>query len=139
MEEMSEPSLAVQKLILTKLTAYAPLLALVPAASIFDRNGRPEVFPCILLGEAQTVGDDIDCGPLSDVYSTVHVWTREEGLRDCKMIAGAIRRALWMAEADDIDGFSIDGTFFEDARYLRDPSGEHAHGIVTFMSSVGGN
>lgn len=135
---MSEPSLAVQKLILSRLTAYAPLLAIVPASAILDRNERPETFPCILLGEAQTVGDDIDCGPLSDVYSTIHVWTREEGLRDCKIIAGAIRRALWQASSADVDGFNVGDTIFEDARFLRDPSGEHAHGIITFMSMVGG-
>lgn len=136
---MSEASLAVQKLIISRLKAHSPLLALVPGSAIFDRNERPEAFPCVLLGEAQTVGDDIDCGALSDVYSTIHVWTQETGTRDCKMIAGAIRRALWQAAADDVDGFRIEATIFEDARFLRDSSGEHAHGVVTVKSMVSGD
>lgn len=134
---MSEESLAVQKLIVTTLKANAPLLVLVPAASIFDRHARPEAFPCIIVGEAQTVGDDIDCGPLSDVYSTIHVWTKEDGFRECKSISGAVRRALWQATGT-YDGFHVMDTIFEDSRFLRDPSGEHSHGVVTFMSMVQG-
>lgn len=133
---MSEASLAAQAIIYDRLTNNSAIAALVPAGSIFDRNERPETFPCIIIGEAQTVGDDLDCGPLSDVYSTVHVWTKEEGTKACKTIAGAVRRALWQA-AGTYEGFTVSGTFFEDARYLRDPSGEHAHGVVTFKSLVG--
>ncbi len=134
---MSEESYAVQKLIFGRLTTNAQVLALVPASSIFDRNERPETFPCIILGEAQTVGDDIDCAALSDVYSTVHVWTKEEGTANCKAIAGAVRRALWQAEGTH-EGFAVHDTTFEDSRFLRDPSGEHAHGVITFMSQVEG-
>lgn len=132
---MSEESLAVQRLIRDRLRGDAAVTALVATGSIFDRNERPEVFPCIIIGEAQTVGDDIDCGQLSDVYSTIHVWAREDGLRECKLIAGAVRRAMWQA-AGTVDGFNIDSTRFEDSRFLRDPSGMHSHGIVTFISSV---
>ncbi|RCS25838.1 DUF3168 domain-containing protein [Phyllobacterium salinisoli] len=132
---MSEESLAVQRLIYSRLTSNASLLALLPADAIFDRNARPERFPCVVVGEAQTVGDDIDCGPSSEVYSTVHVWTKEEGFRSCKTIAGAVRRALWQAEGI-FDGFRVLDTGFENSRFLRDPSGEHSHGIVTFFSPV---
>lgn len=127
---MSEPSLAAQRLAVTAMRARAALTALVPASSIMDRNERPEVFPCIIVGEAQTVGDDIDCADLSTVYLTLHVWTRENTFTECKSICGEIRRAL--RRLNEIqDGFALDFSF-EDARYLRDPSGEHSHGVVTF-------
>ncbi|MBA3446765.1 MAG: DUF3168 domain-containing protein [Pseudaminobacter sp.] len=134
---MSEESLAVQKLIVARLKASAPLLALVPASKILDQQALPDVFPCILIGEAQTVGDDVDCGPLSEVFSTIHVWSRDVGMVEAKRIAGAIRRALWDAE-DTLDGFEIGGTFFEDMRFMRDPDGKSAHGVITFKSLVGG-
>ena len=62
---MSEASLAAQRLAVITMRAHAPLQALVPDANILDRSGRPEVFPCVIVGEAQTVGDDIDCADLS--------------------------------------------------------------------------
>lgn len=132
---MSEESLAVQKLIVATLRVHAPLLALVPVTNIYDRHGRPDRFPAVIIGEAQTVGDDIDCGELSEVYSTLHVWTREDGFEACKRIAGAVRRAMWNVEGE-ADGFSMDFRF-EDTRFLRDPDGVSAHGVVTFRSNVG--
>lgn len=127
---MSEASLAAQRLAVAKMRAHAPLVALVPAANVMDRNERPEVFPCIIVGEAQTVGDDIDCADLSEVFLTIHIWTRENTMTACKSIAGEIRRALRRVSAIQ-DGFALDFNF-EDARFLRDPSGEHSHGVVTF-------
>lgn len=131
---MSEASLAAQRLAVTAMRARSALTALVPATNIFDRNERPEVFPCVVVGEAQTVGDDIDCADLSTVYLTVHVWTRENTFTACKSIAGEIRRALRRAEGVQ-DGFACDFSF-EDARYLRDPNPEISHGVVTFHVSA---
>lgn len=127
---MSEASLAAQRLAVSRMRAHAPLVALVPSGNIMDRNERPEVFPCIIVGEAQTVGDDIDCADLSEVYLTFHVWTRENTFDRCKAIAGEIRRALRRVSAVQ-DGFALDFSF-EDSRFLRDPNPEISHGVVTF-------
>ncbi len=128
---MSEASLAAQRAAVTAMRARGALIALVPSANIFDRNERPEVFPCVVVGEAQTVGDDIDCADLSDVFLTIHVWTRENTFATCKSICGEVRRALRRLDTVQ-DGFALDFNF-EDSRFLRDPSGEHSHGVVTFM------
>lgn len=85
---MSEASLAAQRLAVVKMRARPELTALVPSGNIFDRNERPEVFPCVVIGEGQTVGDDIDCADLSEVHLSLHVWTKENGLVACKSIAG---------------------------------------------------
>lgn len=129
---MSEASLAAQRLAVTTLRAHAPLQALVPDANIMDRNTRPEVFPCIVLGEGQTVGDDATCIVAAEVYLTLHVWTKENVLTACKGISGEVQRALRNAEGMQ-DGWDL-SFHFEDAIYMRDPSGEHSHAVLTFRA-----
>jgi hypothetical protein len=126
---MSEASLAAQKLLRTLFIARSELTALVPATSIFDRNDRPEIFPCIVMGEGQFTADDAGCVEAGDVYMTLHVWTEENGFAACKSIVGEMRRAV-RNQSDVVDGFALDA-FFQDAIYLRDPDGEHSHGVVT--------
>lgn len=125
-----EASLAAQRLAVTRMRQRAGVTALVPSGNIMDRNGRPEVFPCVLVGEAQTVADEADCVIGSEVFLTIHVWTRETTLEKCKLIAGEIRRALYQVSAVQ-DGFALDFNF-DDSRFMRDPGGESAHGVVTF-------
>lgn len=127
---MSEASLAAQRLAVVGMRARPHLTALVPATNIFDRNERPEVFPCVIVGEAQTVGDDATCIVAAEVFLTIHVWTAENGMVGCKSIAGEIQRALRSLSGLQ-DGWQCDFNF-EDARYLRDPDGLHSHGVVTF-------
>ena len=127
---MSEPSLAAQRLAVTTMRANAALLALVPSANIFDKSGRPERFPCIIVGEAQTVGEDVDCADLSDVFLTIHAWTVENGMGEVKNIAGAVRRALRRLEGTQ-DGYALDFAF-ADTVFLRDPSGTHSHAVISF-------
>jgi hypothetical protein len=126
---MSEASLAAQKFLRALFIARPALTALVPATSIFDRNDRPEIFPCIIMGEGQFVADDATCIEAGDVYATLHVWTAENGFAACKSIVGEMRRAVRNAE-DVVDGFALAASF-QDAIYLRDPDGEHSHGVVT--------
>jgi len=127
---MSEASLAAQRWAVKQLRAHVPMAALVPDENIFDRNRRPEVFPCIVIGEAQVVGDDIDCADLSTVALQIHAWTKENGMVAVKDIAGEVRRAL-RRSAGLQDGFDLAFTF-EDTLFLRDPSGEHSHAVVNF-------
>jgi hypothetical protein len=127
---MAEASLAAQRLAVLGMRAHIPLRALVPQGHIFDRNSRPEIFPCIIVGEAQTVGDDVECADLSEVFLTIHAWTRESGMVAVKEIAGEIRRALRRKQGLQ-DGFDLSFDF-QDTVFLRDPSGEHSHAVITF-------
>ena len=126
---MSEATLTAQKFIRNLFVARTALTDLVPATSIFDRHARPSVFPCVVLGEGQFVADDTDCTAAGDVYLTVHVWTEEPSFVTCKNIVGEMRRAVRNADAV-LDGFAL-AAYFQDAVYLRDPDGEHSHGVVT--------
>lgn len=129
-------TLAVQKAIRARLVADAAVTALVPAASILDRNSRPAPDPSIILGEDQAVdGGFVDRGPLR-VYSTLHLWKAEPGLVGVKEIAGAIRAAIRAGRLEPIDGFAFGDAFVSDERFLRDPDGETAHGVVTIETLV---
>lgn len=128
---MTEVSLAAQRVAVASMRAYSDLTGLVPAANIFDRNQRPEVFPCIIVGEGQVVSDDIDCADTSEVYLDLHVWAKEDGLVASKNIAGEIRRALRRISTTH-DGFRMNFVF-GGARYLRDPGGELSHGVVSMV------
>lgn len=133
---MTEESLAAQRFAVATMRTYGPLISLVPDLNIFDKTGRPERFPCVIVGEGQTVGDDIDCADLSEVFLTFHAWTIENGLSEVKDIAGAVRRALRNAEGEQ-DGFRL-WFEFEDTVFLRDPGGQHGHAVISFRVDTEG-
>lgn len=135
---MTEPSLAAQRFVAARLKTTAAVTDLVPAACIFDRNSRPEAFPCIIVGEGQTIDEsDGECFVGAEVFMDVHIWTRGNNLADTKAIAGPVQRALRNVETMQ-DGVALS---FEsqDTRFLRDPSGEHGHGIITFTINAEGD
>lgn len=129
---MTEPSLALQTAIRTRLVASADLLALVPADCILSRSSRPEAMPCILIADGNVLfADNYD-----DFYDTVtteiHVWAREEGAKLAKTIVGAIRETLPVPPfAWIIPGFTAPSVKVTGARYIRDPDNLHSHAIVS--------
>jgi hypothetical protein len=132
----SEPSFAAQRAIVAALRGSPAVRDLVPSTSIFDRSGRPETFPCIIIGEGQTLDESDECISAAEVFLDLHVWTKESGFAACKPIAGAVMRAVRGLEAE-ADGYDVSMASIE-ARYLRDPSGEHSHGIVSLILNVDG-
>lgn len=131
---MSEPSLAAQAAIRAALIASPAVTSRVPASNIVDRNARPEITPCIIVGESYTVDDSSDCISAWEVYMDIHVWTREPGLQSCKLITGAVQRAL---RGLDVEGIHYAVSIVEQSwRFLRDPDGEHAHGVLSAVMLV---
>lgn len=133
---MTEPSLTLQKTVIEKLKADSGVIALVPAAKIFDRHGLPTVSPCIILGDDQTIRDPISIDDDSyRVSLTMHVWSKGTNLVEAKKISGAIMVALsgrlWMAGGYVAAWFRV-----EQIRHLRDPSGEWAHAVLTFEAML---
>lgn len=127
--------LAVQKAIRDRLVAAPAVTALVPAGHILDRNERPECDPLVSIGESQAVeyGDIARRG--ETVFATLHVWKKEEGLKGAKAIAGAIRAAIHSARLS-VTGYHCGNSRVTSTRFLRDPDGETAHGIVTVEALV---
>lgn len=134
---MSDPALAVQKAIRARLAGATAVTALVPAASILDRNQRPAPDPSIILGEDQI----IDPGILLDrsvvrIHSTLHVWKVEPSLVGVKTIAGAIWQAIKVGRLALDTGLECCDCRVSDSRFLRDPDGETSHGVITIETLV---
>ncbi len=127
---MSEPTLAAQRFAVLTMRGHGPLTAICPAANIIDRNTRPEVFPLIDVGLAHATDDSATCIVAYEVYLDIHVWTKENTMADVKSISGEVIRALRDASGTQ-DGFALDINF-ETSEFMRDPSGEHSHGVLTF-------
>ncbi|MEF2071902.1 DUF3168 domain-containing protein [Consotaella aegiceratis] len=129
-------ALAVQKAIRARLVESVTVTDLVPAANILDRNSRPAPDPSIIIGEDQEVDEDRIARNVVRVYSTLHVWKKEAGLVGVKAIAGAIRTAINGRKIAPVDGFHFGDCYVSSTRFLRDPDGETAHGVVTIETLV---
>lgn len=123
--------LALQKAVRARLTATQEVTALVPAASILDRSARPNPRPSIIIGEGQSVdeNDSISRNRIR-IYFDLHIWTEELSTELSKRIVGAIRAAL-KVRPPVVDGYHCADCRIRQARFLRDPDGETAHGVVT--------
>lgn len=124
-----EPTLDLQTTIRSRLINDAAVTALVPAGAILDRHTRPELDRLITIGEGQHFAADSYNSFHERVFLTVHVWVRADDFAMCKAIADAVRRALrgtpWHASGHVVHGATIS------TRFLRDPEGEYAHGVVS--------
>lgn len=134
---MIDPAYAAQKAVYGRVAASSVLTALVPAAAIVDdAGGLPTVFPSILIGEAQTVDAERIARDVHRVYLTWHLWTREPRLNEVKKIGGAFREAVRGPRLALDGGYHLGDLLIESIRYIRDPSGENGHGIVTINALV---
>jgi hypothetical protein len=107
---------------------------MVPASRIFDRTTRPEIMPCIIVGDGQTVNESTTLSRSHvRVFADVHIWTQETGLETVKTITGNARAALRAKPA--IDGFHVVDWKVTRTRFLRDP-GDYGHAIVTVETLV---
>ena len=124
-----EPTLDLQTAIRTRLVNHPAVTALVPASAILDRHTRPELDRLIIIGEGQHFASDSYESWHERVFLTVHVWIHADDFAVCKTVADAIRRALrgtpWHASGHVVHGATIT------SRFLRDPGGEYAHGVVS--------
>lgn len=132
--------LAVQKAIRDRLVIYPAVTALVPAASILDRNERPAPDPSIILGESQAVDEgDTYADDHTRIYHTLHLWKREPSLEGVKAIAAAIRGAVMSGRFDLPAPYHVAFQKVASARFLRDPDGATSHGVVTVEVLVTGD
>jgi hypothetical protein len=123
--------LAVQKALRARLVATPAVTALVPAASILDRNAAPAPRPGIVIGEAQTVDEGQDIARARDrVFHTVHVWKTEASTEGVKEIAAAVRAAVRSGRLDLGAGWHCADWRVSSTRTMRDPDGETSHAVL---------
>ena len=129
---MTDPSLALQTAVRSRLIADPAVTALVLASNIFDRSRRPEAFPCIALGDGQTVNEGITYArSFVRVFLDLHVWVKSEALADAKAITGPMEHALESNPAWTLDGGTVTDFRISHSRFMRDPGGELQHAVVT--------
>lgn len=126
---------AVQAALRARLVAAAPVTTLVPSASILDRNSRPNPDPSIIIGEGQSVDDGRIDRKTQRIYMDLHIWKKELGLAGVKSIAGAVRSAVHAGRLE-ITGYQCGDVVVSSMRFMRDPDGETAHGVVTVETLV---
>lgn len=126
---MSEPSLALQRLIRSRLINDAGVTALVPAESIYDSGTRPDRFPRIVIGEGFAGYSDSFDTFHDKVALDLHIWTDTPDLEAVKTIAGKARKAM-AARPWTVDGFLCSNLTASTFRPMRDPDGR-PHGILS--------
>lgn len=124
--------LEVQKGIRARLTTWAALMALVPPDHIRGLSNDRKYLPSILLGDSQAVDPGTSLRRAhTRVYHTLHVWQREESLEEVKEICGTIRTAIHQGGRLVLAApLHCADVHVSSMRFLRDPDGEHSHGIV---------
>ena len=128
---MPDPSLQLQKLIRERIIGSQLIISMVPADAVIDATGRPERMPAIHIGEGNTTFRRFD----STAYADLHVWTQETGLTTCKAIVSALVDALridaQIEGASRLQNFIVHDCRVVQTRFLRDPHGSFAHGVVS--------
>lgn len=130
---MIEPTLALQAAIGNRLAAYPAVTAHVDPANIRGGQMRPEDFPCILMGNGQTIllGHASGSQYVARVFLTIHVWAVEDGADTAKAIGFAVMNAL--KQAPEAEGFAIDDFDLPSIAWMRDPdpARSYTHGVMT--------
>ncbi|MDO6521283.1 DUF3168 domain-containing protein [Shimia thalassica] len=130
---MIEPSIAFQTAVRGALIADTTTTDLVPADSIRAGSTRPDMLPCIILANPQTVhlGRTAGGGYLTRVYIDLHIWALEDGADMARQIGGALSVALW--DAPQTSEVGIDEYTRPSFAFTRDPDPERAycHGVGT--------
>lgn len=127
-----------QKALRARFTTTAAITSLVPAASILDTNQRPAPIPSIILGESQVVDEGTSLQRRhSRVFHTIHVWKREPSTEGAKAICAEIRRAVNFGPRLVLAApYRCADLRVSSMRTMRDPDGEHSHGVVTVEALI---
>lgn len=126
------PEIEVQKAIRARLIGNPAIIAMVPASNVLDTHGRPSRLPAIIMGDSQSV----DAGTSlrrthTRVYHTLHLWARETSMESVKHLAALIHAEMRKGRLVLSGGLHCADLKTAGSRFLRDPDGLHAHGVVT--------
>jgi hypothetical protein len=126
---MNDPALAVQGAYVARLKSQITAVA----SRVYDRAPQNVVFPFIQIGDIQTVEDGADCIDGTEVFVTLHVWSRAVGRVEARQVAASCRLALheWLPDLT-ANGFRCVEHMHRDTRVMEDPDGLTSHGILNF-------
>lgn len=130
---MSDPSLALQGAIIARLRAQVVGLS----GRAYDRAPQTVAFPHVEFGETQTLDDGADCVDGTEIYITLHLWSRAVGAVEARMLSAAIRTAVrdWRPDLSAAGYRCIDFQHRE-TRVLADPDDVTTHAVVTLRAII---
>lgn len=130
-------SLSLQEALRARLTASAPVTALVAPSAIVDAPGSAKALPRVQLGSIIEGAEDLTLALRERMLiADLHVFTEESGSVLAKQIAGAIADALrdW---TPPLDGGTCYDFRFVSSRVLRDNDAPNiAHAVISFEARV---
>lgn len=107
----------------------------VAGGRIYDRAPAAAHFPHVVLGEFQTVDDGADGLASTEMFLTLHAWSREPGRVQAAEVADAVAAVLHEAELDLV-GFALVDLRHRDTRLMPDPDGLTTHAVLNFRALV---
>ena len=102
---------------------------------IFDRVSS-DSFPYIVVGEDREVPNDSECQTMSEVFSTVRIYSRAFGKVEAKRIAGRTRFVLDAVNGFAIEGFRIIAAHCTDVKIHSHTDGQTTQAELTFRYLV---
>lgn len=134
MSGINEVSLMLQAASIAALKNHAPLTTLI-GQRLYDDVPPNPAFPYVTWEDDGTNDDSADCVVGSEIFFSLHIWSRAVGKPESKRIAGVIR-ALLDENALSVTDYNLVTVNHRITRWLRDPDGLTKHGIVTFRALI---
>jgi hypothetical protein len=100
---------------------------------VFDAPPRDADFPYCVIGDDQASDWSMATEAGSEHIVPVHVWSRANGHREAKLIAGAVKDALDGAELA-VAGQALIDLRWLDTNAVRDPDGETIRAVLRFRA-----
>lgn len=128
---MSDPSLPLQGAYVARLKSQISEIS----SRVYDSIPADAVFPYFNIGDMQTISDGADCLDATEVYVTLHIWSRAKGQVEARRLAATARTALhdWLPT---LEGFRVVEHEHRDTRTLDDPDGITSHAVLTFRALI---
>ncbi|TIX89191.1 DUF3168 domain-containing protein [Rhizobium sp. P44RR-XXIV] len=87
----------------------------------------------VTIGEAQTLREDATCVDGSEIYLTMHAWSRKVGFPAVKQMADAIVNSLHLAPLA-LPTNRLISLMHRQTRTFRDPDGFTSHAVIEFVA-----
>jgi hypothetical protein len=126
-------TLALRRSLHDVLNDYAPLVAVLGGAKVYDEPPRSAAFPYVTLGEAQTNDWSTGSSAGHEHALTLHVWSRQGGQSEAHVVAGEVIAALETMPLDP-EGQTLVNLRFATADIRREADGHTWHGVVRFRA-----
>lgn len=133
---MSSPDLELQGAIVQRLKADTDLQAIIGnPIRLFQDNppAQPTPFPYVTIGDSQGLSDQAECIDGSEIFVTIHIWSRANGFAEVKRIGGVIEDNLHDV-APSLNGHRCLHIQRANAIYRMAEDNATKHGILTLRA-----